>query len=375
MANIEDYIGWRGDVSFDYDPFNEVDNLIMASLAYVDFENVLDDREAPVPVGELDARYFAIHTPEELYAREFFTKTMPFLLTKMAASRRFSGIRAFGYENHIDPKKECQMSVVTLLLDERTAYVSFRGTDDTVVGWKEDFELSYRQRTTGQQLAVDYMNRRFKDTDLTLYVGGHSKGGNFAVYASAFCCPEVKKRIKAIYSNDSPGFISEVAEDPEYQEILGRVVSIVPEETIIGTLLTTTKARHIVKSSAKGILQHDALSWQVYGNHFEEVPKRSDVSLLLESMMGNWLGKLDEKERQVFVEALFGFFENTQKGTFEEIKKNGASSLSRIMQAAITMPKEERETFVRALWELIKSGSDTAVERVKEQFSGMIAMP
>ena len=267
------------------------------------------------------------------------------------------------------------MAAVTFFLDPHTAYVAFRGTDNTIVGWKEDFELSYLKETSGQRLAVEYLNRYFSSADLTLYVGGHSKGGNFAIYASAFCNPSVKKQIRAIFANDAPGFLEEVSDSPQFQEIQSRVVTILPEESMIGRLLRTGQAQYIVKSSAKGLMQHDLLSWQVIGNHLEDAASRSGASLFVEDTLQNWLDKIDDQQRRTFVEALFSFFESTGHETFEQIRKNSFSSMQKMLEATKTMPKEDRDQMVNILWQLVKSGTNTMLGNLISSVSPFKSLP
>ena len=384
MANIQDYLAWRGDVTFEYDPFNVVDNLVFSALSYVDLEGIMTAPDGIpavsaepqlMPVTEVSDQYFTLHTQEEIKARETSTKNMPLLLPAIASSRRFQEVRLWAYENHIDEEKDAQMAAVTFFLDPHTAYVAFRGTDNTIVGWKEDFELSYLKETSGQRLAVEYLNRHFSSTDLTLYVGGHSKGGNFAIYASAFCNPSVKKQIRAIFANDAPGFLEEVSDSPQFQEIQSRVVTILPEESMIGRLLRTGQAQYIVKSSAKGLMQHDLLSWQVIGNHLEDAASRSGASLFVEDTLQNWLDKIDDQQRRTFVEALFSFFESTGHETFEQIRKNSFSSMQKMLEATKTMPKEDRDQMVNILWQLVKSGTNTMLGNLISSVSPFKSLP
>ena len=214
MANIEDYLVWRGDLSFSADPFNEVDNLILAQMAYVDFDGVVSvpGETKPLTLAEVNEAYHQIHTEEELRARKTFISSAPFLMEKAAKTARFGSILLTDYVNIVSVEAQEQMAVLTYLLPDGTSYVAFRGTDDTVVGWKEDFNLSYMDETLGQKHAVEYMNLCFADNHRPLRVGGHSKGGNFAVYASAFCDPSIRTQIREVYTNDGPGLLDSLTE-------------------------------------------------------------------------------------------------------------------------------------------------------------------
>ncbi len=209
MANIFDYLEWRGDVSFKQDSFNEVDNLVLAQLAYTDFDGCICEKGFTT-FQEVYEKYYQIHTKEEILERTSFIAKAPLLMDTMVNSVRFGNIRFKKYINIINGNRNEQMSAVQMWLPDGTVYVAYRGTDDTFIGWKEDLCFSYMEETEGQRQSLKYLNDCFRKTKLKLRVGGHSKGGNFAIYASAFCDNKVQKQIIEIWSNDGPGFMSEV---------------------------------------------------------------------------------------------------------------------------------------------------------------------
>lgn len=260
MAELFDYLDWRGDVPFSVDPFNEVDSAVLSELAYVDFGGIVPEPEEGVGIIESSSiafeeavrRFWELHTEEEVRSSGTLFKMAPFILEKMCSGGRFGGMRLAGYVNKISNKSSEQMSAVTCFLEDGTAFVSFRGTDDTLIGWKEDCTFMFMKETAGQRSAADYLSDNFRDSKNPLRVGGHSKGGNFAVYAAAFCAEEVRKKILDVYSNDGPGFLKEVTAAQAYRDILPLVHSVVPEETIVGILLDNLMPDKVVKSSQRG---------------------------------------------------------------------------------------------------------------------------
>ena len=228
MSNIFDYLEFRGDIPLEREPFNEVDNLVLSELAYVSFEGIVPCDGSAVPVADVRDAFFAVHPREEIREDSNHIVRAPLLLDGMASGRRFGTAEIMGYADIVDTDEMVQMSAVTFLLSDGTAYVAFRGTDSTVVGWKEDFNMSWLPETEGQRRAVWYLNETGKRLDRPLRVGGHSKGGNFAVYASAFCDSRIRDRIREVYTNDGPGFRPEVMETKEYRSVLPKVISIVP---------------------------------------------------------------------------------------------------------------------------------------------------
>ena len=299
MANIMDYLDWRGDLSFEAAEFNEVDNLILAQLVYVDFTGIVPEPGCGegITLKEVSARFFQTHEESEILARVSMTKMAAFLMQKMAQTRRFADILLSDYVNDISDEEQSQFSVVCITLEDDSHYISFCGTDSTIVGWREDFNMGYLTATPGQRKAVDYLNRVIVKKQGNFRVGGHSKGGNLAVYASVNCEPELKQRILKVFSNDGPGVSRETLESEAYQEMLPKIVAILPESSVVGMLLEHEEKCKIVRSLKNGIGQHDAMSWEVLGTQFVYAGHLAEQSILLDQTMKAWLGQLTREER------------------------------------------------------------------------------
>ena len=371
-----------------------MDNLILSELAYTDFEGIVPPLGSgeSISLREAHAAFYQRHTREEIEAETTFYHMAPFVMDHLVASRRFQNLRLANYVNVIDEAKDAQFSAITFLLgrevpialdcagdaahariqlpaDEReTAYVAYRGTDDSIVGWKEDLNLSYQLRTPGQQSAVRYLDELFRGQCLRLMVGGHSKGGNFAVYASAFCEPEVRRQICRIYTNDGPGFLPEITESTAYQQIQPKIVSTIPENSLIGILLTSDIDHHVVQAVGMGIMQHDPLSWQVYGNHFVEAEKRTATSLAAERGMRTWLEELSIDQRILFIETLFDAFQSGGAHTFTELFEDKARLIADMLRVAASLPKEEQQELRRMLGEFARIGARVLITGAKSGF-------
>ena len=366
MANIHDYLIWRGDVPLSVSPFNEVDGLVLSELVYADFHGVVPEGGERVTIEEARRLFWDKHTKEEIMAQDSYTKTAPFLLDGMAGKARFAGTAMAYYYDVIDTDEDIQLAAVTFYLPDGTAFVAFRGTDDTVVGWKEDFFLSYMPETEGQRRAAQYLNRHFSGQALFLRVGGHSKGGNLAMFAAIKADPQVRRQIIAVYNNDGPGFLKEFTETDAYRDMLPRIICTVPEKAVIGTLLTNKAYQHVVKSTASGIYQHDGFSWQVLGTRFVETEKRTEGSVVLESTLHQWLSEQSEENRRMFVNTLFGLLESTGKATIGEIKGDMLGSLLSMKKMLETMQKEQRDTIWNMLVQFFMAGSDTLLQGTKK---------
>ena len=368
MANIFDYLDWRSDVPFSADPFNEVDNLVLSELAYTNFRDIVPDDGTEVPLLDACAAFFSKHTREELLAGKSYTAKAPLLMEGMTGGARFRDITLSHYVDEVDPQQGLQMSAITIALPDGCRFIAFRGTDGTLVGWKEDFNISFLSETAGQKRAVQYLDQVGSSLDGSFIIGGHSKGGNLAIYAASFCRPEIRNRIRAVYSNDGPGFRQDILDSEGYLNIVERSVQIVPDTSVIGQLLSNKSPRRVVKSSASGIVQHDGFTWQVQRNRFEQAAMSSSGEMIGQTL-GGWLEQMDDESRASFTETVFSLIESTEKDTFSEISEQKLKSTGAIVNAGLEMPKEKRQELMKILGQLGHSGSKTVSDYVSSFIS------
>ena len=361
MGNIFDYLEWRCDVPFAVDPFNEVDNLVLAELVYTDFRGILSMDGAEIPLQDVCRAFFQRHTHKEILANKSYTAKAPLLMEKMLCGERYRDIRLCWYLDETEAARDMQLAAVTFLLPDGSAYAAFRGTDGTIVGWKEDFNLSFLPETEGQRRAIQYLNQVGGQIRGSLRAGGHSKGGNLAVYAAAFCERAVQDRILAVYSNDGPGFRKEVLQSEGYQRILPRVISIIPDTSVIGLLLSSSAEHRVIKSSQTGIFQHDGLSWTVSRNHFLPA-KLTRISWLVEKSVSDWLDQMSEADRQSFTEIIFSLFESTGADSFSQISQMKWKGAEAMMTALLKMPREKQQGILSFFQLLGLSGGQTVTE-------------
>ncbi len=352
MANIYDYIDWRGDLPFTESPFNDIDNLILAELCYAEMEDIVP-AEGSMDMVEANRLYI-----EHGYKSELINDPAE-TLAKAAASRRFSPVRLCDYVNRIDKARQVQFSAITYLLPDESVYVAFRGTDNTIVGWREDFNFSFME-TAGQEDAVAYLNNAATRHSGTIHVGGHSKGGNLAVFAAAFCDQAAKDRIDVVYSNDGPGFNDRVCSDPSYTGMLDRVRLIVPSFSIVGILLNNKSERTVVKSDASGPMQHSPLTWQVKGTAFEVVDSQDPASIFMDEAMNKWISSLDEKERADLISSIFDSLDASGADTLQDLKKV-FFAFARALHKLDFSRKKELSVIMR---KLASAGIDVARERI-----------
>lgn len=341
MGNIMDYISWRGDLTFEQSKFNEVDNLILACFSYVNLDGITAVTEQNGSgLKNLAEEFMKLHTMEELEADKSFIRLAPFMMIEMAKTARFGNCTVRNYVNEIVTEAEQQFAAVEIVLEDGTSYVSFRGTDDTIIGWKEDFNLSTGV-VPAQKRAVEYLSRVAENSQGMLRVGGHSKGGNLAIYG-AVMCKNAHDKILEIYSNDGPGFSKEFQELPETEQMMDKIIRIIPEYSIIGTLLEHEKEPIIVASSSKGLLQHDGFSWEVQGPSLVRRDSLNKTALRFIEILHKWIDGMDMDQKKVLIEDLFATLQSSGYENLSEVQSGGLKSLAAMVKRLEKFAPESR---------------------------------
>ena len=341
MGNIMDYISWRGDLSFEQSQFNEVDNLILACFSYVNLDGISAvTKQKGIGLKKLTKEFMKLHTMKELEADKSFIRLAPFMMMEMAKSVRFGKCVVRNYVNDIVTEAEQQFAAMEIVLEDGTSYVSFRGTDDTIIGWKEDFNLSTGV-VPAQKRAIEYLQKISEHTDGMLRVGGHSKGGNLAIYGSVMC-KSVHEKILEIYSNDGPGFSREFQELPEMKEMMPKIIRIIPEYSIIGTILEHEKEPVIVASSSKGLLQHDGFSWEVQGPALVRRDSLNKTALRFIEILHKWIDGMDTEQKRLLIEDLFATLQASGYENLSEVQSGGLKSLAAMVKRVEKFAPESR---------------------------------
>ncbi|MDO4647357.1 MAG: DUF2974 domain-containing protein [Eubacteriales bacterium] len=365
MGNIIDYVKWRGDLTFAVDPFNEVDNLIFSYLSYVNLDGVAPiEGEELLTITEISEKFFAMHSEEELQKDKSFIRLAPDMLKEMAGTRRYGDLLAGNYLNHINIEENLQFSAIEIVLPDESSYLAIRGTDDRIVGWKEDFLMASGE-VAAQTEAVEYVNRCGKNRP-RIRIGGHSKGGHLAVYAGAFCETEVQNRIVKVYNNDGPGFRKDFLESKELANIVRRIVRIVPEHSIVGMLLGHVTTPIVIQSNAVGVMQHDGLSWQVLGPRFETVPELSKTAVILDQSMDQWLQNYNDEERNHFINDFFSVLEAPGVETLTELQNGGVKALAAMWKRRETLAPETKEKIDLLLQTILMHWTDFVPDFLKK---------
>lgn len=299
MADLFDYLKWRGDISFSQVPVTPVDALIFSTLSYVCFDGIVPEA-GKVGLVQAAQAVQAGPVPEQNQKRRHQE-----LLYAAAQTRRFADVALGNWKNVLLPEEEIQFAAVCFYLTDGSVYIAYRGTDSTLVGWKEDFNMSFRDTVPAQLMAERYARQVASQTAAPLRLGGHSKGGNLAVYAAAKVPEAAQERIVEVYNQDGPGFSAEMMADPGYLRIVPKVRTYVPQSSVIGMLLEHEEDLTIIRSNQIGILQHDPYSWEVLGGGFITLEELTGNSQFLDRTLKGWLGSMTVEERNRFVDTVY----------------------------------------------------------------------
>ena len=369
MANLMHYLDWRGDLTFSQAPFNEVDNLILAELAFVDLREIVPGIGGEgLPLRDAAARYFADGRDKTLETSVLVPELIPAMLEKMCASARFGDLILNCYEEHLDEQRSEQFAAITVELPDRAAYLSFRGTDDTLVGWKEDFDMALLDTVPSQKRAAEYVKRTAAQyRGRKLYIGGHSKGGNLAVYSAVNCGRAVQNRLLAVYNNDGPGFRETLLSREEHRRIADKIFTIVPKSSVVGLLMEHEEALIVVDSTQVGVMQHDGFSWCVRGPGFVRMEDLTGVETN-DKALKEWINGLDQAQREKFADALFAVLSASGAATLAEMRTQGVKSAAAMLKAMVELDKETRGALNYAIGVLfIKSGAQSLMDDWKRE--------
>lgn len=333
---MEDYIRWRGDLSFAENPLNPIDNMILCELSYVSYAQVItDENPEGISLRECGQRIKEknCYSLQNLYGGhdDFFYA--------VCQSRRFGDLLLKNYVDIFEEKDQVQFSAVEFVINPKLSFIAYRGTDNSLVGWKEDFMIAFT-RIKAQEYARDYLQKVFQPRH-SYYVAGHSKGGNLALYACAWLSDKQLEHVIRIYDNDGPGFCADVFDRRRLDKLTDKVTRIIPEFCVIGKIFEVTfPDNHIVRSNETGANQHDIISWRINGMKLDEIEQNDKTSEWLDDTIDKWVQGATNEERKTFVDEFFDSLAAGGAATMQEVFSKGLPEVVKAMAAASPTSKK-----------------------------------
>lgn len=347
MASINDYLLWRGDLAISYShPFNDVDSMILARFSYLPFYKINMKKKETIASIYKKMQYFE--------DKDFMYPGDKELIYNLAQSNRFKKLSVTDYVIDNNRKNEKQFSAITIHLSKHELYLSYFGTDYTIYAWKEDFNMGFMENVPCQiegknyleNIAKKYRTKKFR-------LGGHSKGGNIAIYATIATLPRIQHRIIKVYNFDGPGFNKAILEKYGKSDVLAKIETYIPQESIVGRILNHKEKTTIVLSNEKGLLQHDIHSWQVLKDKPIKVKKNTKSSETIDRTLTKWLENTTEEQRKVFINTIFELLYSTGSKTFGDFTNNLYNGIPKMLKKYSSVSKEDRKEITEMIKLLI----------------------
>lgn len=367
MGNILDYIDWRGDIKMDRAGFNAIDGLIMSQLAYIDFDGIVKRGfKASVKLSKAAQKFNKVFEKTDVDSLSNLAVNTHSVLMKMTEADRFRDLMLFNYAQKYNKENSEQFGAVTVRIDSGTYVVAFRGTDDTLAGWEEDFKLCYITPVGAQIEAEKYLRKVCEQIDGKIYVCGHSKGGNLAVYSSMMLSEEHKKKIVSIMNYDGPGFMQDIVETPEYKSILPKIESYMPQGSIVGMIMYHAGEYNIVHSIERGMQQHVALTWEVLGNRFVRDNSFDKSSIIFRTACNKWVSEISAEEREQFIRIVFQILKSGEADTITGFTSKILTSMNCVIKSYSGLDKTTRKMVRSIIKQMIKLGTQSISENKRE---------
>ena len=365
--NILDYVESQFE-TFAEQPLTEVDSLVFSWLCYWDLSSEASAARTMAGMPLLEA--YRRGCFEKMTAVMLDTPQSRHMLAAVVASPRFGDARIAGFVKETSGEDAKQFSAMTFLLSDGSSYVAFRGTDGTVVGWKEDFNMAFEGEVPSQRDAVDYLNRVAARTEGPLWVGGHSKGGNLAVYALVNAGEAAASRLKGAFSHDGPGFTEENLSSRAWQAASHLIKKTIPKDSVIGMLFERQEDYAVVASTGTGFMQHDPFTWVVEGTQFRLEEGLSAGARHLDAGINAWVAGMTREERAEFIDTLFAIIEASGESVFVNLGANWQTSVPAMYAYLRKLEPERREPLLVALRALLRAAiGEVALPAPRSQHS------
>ena len=349
MTNIHDYLLWRGDISLSKEhPFNEVDSLVLARFSYLPLDKI--NRKEEETIEALSKRLI------ELSDKDFLYNGDKELATYIGDSSRFKDLIVTDYIKLDDKQNEKQFGAVTIHLRNSELYISYLGTDKTINGWKEDFNMAFMDNVPCQISGLEYLEKISKKySDKKIRIGGHSKGGNIAIYAALLSSDNTKDKIIKVDNFDGPGLNNTILDKYNNDKIINKMETYIPQDSVIGRLLNHKEKMTICESNEKGILQHDIYSWHIFKDEFVKLESNTKVSEYINNTVTEWLKNTTRGQREIFVDTIFELFNGSEVNSFGEIISSLTTTVPKILKKYKTLSEEEKKTMMEMIKKFIIS--------------------
>ena len=350
MGNLITYVQQYGAQTFEDKSLTDIDVLVLTEIAYLPFDEIVPasfEVKAAISLNQLGKEFETIKEKEHENNPFMITKERIQLLDVVSKSQRYKDIKVFGFMNDIDDERTKQFAAVCYQWEEENRWIIFRGTDESLTGWKEDFMMTYSDLIPAQTDAIEYLKKQAETFSGILNVSGHSKGGNLSLYASTMQEETVQDRIKQIYCWDAPGVHRSILNTEGYQRVVSKAKRYIPQDSIVGLMLESQVPYHIIESQGSGISQHSALMWNIEDDHFVELTELTRNSQLTDQTFKQWTEVVSDEDLKLFFDTFFELFFEMGVETVNDVYYNFRMYMQKFFEKTYQMDPEKREVLLR----------------------------
>ena len=350
MGNLITYVQQYEAQTFQEKSVTDIDILVLTEIAYLPFDEIVSssfEEKAAISLNQLGKEFEIIKEKEHENNPFMITKERIQLLDIVSKSQRYKDIKVFGFMNDIDDKLTKQFAAVCYQWEEKNRWIIFRGTDESLTGWKEDFMMTYSDLIPAQIDAIEYLRKQAELFSGSLNISGHSKGGNLSLYASAMQEEDIQHRIQQIYCWDAPGVHRSILNTEGYQRVVSKAKRYIPQDSIVGLMLESQVPYHIIESQGSGISQHSALMWNIEDDYFVELTELTKNSQLTDQTFKQWTEVVSDEDLKLFFDTFFELFFEMGVETVNDVYYNFRLYMQKFFEKAYQMDTEKRENLLR----------------------------
>lgn len=361
MAHLIDYLEKVENLTFDQEPLNILDKVCINEIGYLTYEKWLTASDLKKPINLHDFAEGKELNPDYSF---MVTKERVELAEAIVRSRRFASLSLSNYRSVLDKEVEKQFAAMIFSLPELDYHqLVFRGTDDSVIGWKEDFQLTYSREIPAHRSAMTFLEDHLPNLSGHITVSGHSKGGNLALYSAVQSSTSLREKIAELLLLDSPGLMKSLLEKPSYQELKARMTVIRPQDSVVGVMLYWDRPAQLVAAEGIGFAQHNALTWEVdlTTNDFVYVDQPTELSQRLEETFQEWIETLPNQELKQVCDLVFDTILDSGIESLDDIGIQALPQLGQMLQEFGNLSDKQKKVlqdgFNQLLWIFWKSGN------------------
>ena len=352
--NIIDYVKKNKEITFKEKPFNEIDNVIFSVLSYINFSDIVSkNKRNKITIENARNLYFSKYSLKEMKNNILAVKEAINLLDILSKTKRYKDLFLHSYKELTNLDQ--QFSALSIDINKDLVFISFEGTDQSIVGWEEDCKLAYKFPVSAQKSAIRYLNYRYIFSKSKIILGGHSKGGNLALVAGMYSSIFNRNKIIKIYNNDGPGLKDKQINSYRYKRIDNKLVTLIPNHSVVGLLLKNNGNYEVIKSNKRFIMSHDVNTWQLLDDKFIRT-NLSTYSKIIENSVIKWLNKYDNKQLEIFIESIFIVIKHNNITSLTQII-NDPLNIVRLLKTTNKVSEDAKnmiKDFIRTLIDLNK---------------------